>query len=74
LSNWLRSEDQSDSLDNLTRPNIRTWLASLTERNDGVRDLVHRRGVQAGIDDLQSHRFRHAFAHDFLVGGGQERA
>ena len=40
---------------------------------DGVRDLVHRLGVQAGIDDLHPHRFRHTFAHDFLVSGGQER-
>lgn len=40
---------------------------------DGVRDLVHRLGVRAGIDDLHPHRFRHTFAHDFLVSGGQER-
>ena len=31
------------------------------------------RGVMAGIDDLHPHRFRHTFAHDFLMGGGQER-
>ena len=31
------------------------------------------RGAQAGIDDLHPHRFRHTFAHDFLMSGGQER-
>ncbi len=31
------------------------------------------RGQQAGIEDLHPHRFRHTFAHDFLMNGGQER-
>lgn len=31
------------------------------------------RGVAAGIDDLHPHRFRHTFAHDFLMPGGKER-
>jgi integrase len=26
----------------------------------------------AGIDDFHPHRFRHTFAHDFLMSGGQE--
>lgn len=49
----------------------------LTQRGalstDGARDRIKIRGVQAGIADLHPHRFRHTFAHDFLMSGGQER-
>ena len=49
----------------------------LTQRGalspDGARDRVRIRGAMAGIDALHPHRFRHTFAHDFLVSGGQER-
>jgi site-specific recombinase XerD len=49
----------------------------LTQRGalsaDGARDRVKLRGQLAGIDDLHPHRFRHTFAHDFLMSGGQER-
>lgn len=49
----------------------------LTQRGaltpDGARDRIALRGQQAGIDDLHPHRFRHTFAHDFLMNGGQER-
>jgi site-specific recombinase XerD len=49
----------------------------LTQRGalspDGARDRVKLRGLMAGIDDLHPHRFRHTFAHDFLMSGGQER-
>ncbi len=40
---------------------------------DGVRELVKVRGTLAGVTDLHPHRFRHTFAHDFLINGGQER-
>lgn len=40
---------------------------------DGVRELVNIRGRMAGVEDLNPHRFRHTFAHDFLINGGQER-
>lgn len=40
---------------------------------DGVREVITRRGAQAGIEHLHPHRFRHTFAHDFLMNGGQER-
>lgn len=39
----------------------------------GVRDRMKVRGEQAGIPDLHPHRFRHSWAHDFLMSGGQER-
>lgn len=40
---------------------------------DGVREIIRARGEAAGIDGLHPHRFRHTFAHDFLMAGGQER-
>lgn len=40
---------------------------------DGVRERLKVRGAQAGIEDLHPHRFRHTFAHDYLMAGGQER-
>jgi site-specific recombinase XerD len=40
---------------------------------DGVREALNVRAAAAGIDDLHPHRFRHTFAHAWLVNGGQER-
>lgn len=40
---------------------------------DGVRARLELRGEQAGIPALHPHRFRHTWAHDFLMSGGQER-
>ncbi|MEP6816670.1 MAG: tyrosine-type recombinase/integrase [Marmoricola sp.] len=49
----------------------------LTQRGalspDGARERMKVRGAMAGIDDLHPHRFRHTWAHDFLMSGGQER-
>jgi len=49
----------------------------LTQRgalsSDTPRDRVKYRGELARIEDLHPHRFRHTFAHDFLMSGGQER-
>jgi len=49
----------------------------LTQRGalspDGARERMNVRGQQAGIADLHPHRFRHTWAHDFLINGGQER-
>jgi site-specific recombinase XerD len=49
----------------------------LTQRGalstDGARERVKIRGAMAGIEDLHPHRFRHTFAHDFLINGGGER-
>jgi site-specific recombinase XerD len=49
----------------------------LTQRGplsaDGARERVKIRGELAGIESLHPHRFRHTFAHDFLMAGGQER-
>lgn len=49
----------------------------LTQRGamsaDGARDRIRIRGEQAGVAGLHPHMFRHTFAHDFLMNGGQER-
>jgi integrase len=38
----------------------------------GIRELLERRGRQAGIPDLHPHQFRHTFAHEWLSMGGNE--
>lgn len=49
----------------------------LTQRGamtpDGVRERMKVLGKAAGIEGLHPHRFRHTFAHDYLMSGGQER-
>ena len=50
----------------------------LTQRGalstDGARERIRVRAEQAGLKDrMHPHRFRHTFAHDFLLHGGQER-
>jgi integrase len=38
----------------------------------GVYQVVEKRALLAGIEDLNPHRFRHTFAHQWLARGGQE--
>ncbi len=50
----------------------------LTQRGalstDGARERIKVRAEQAGLKDrMHPHRFRHTFAHDYLISGGQER-
>lgn len=40
--------------------------------SSGIAQALERRGIQAGVDDVHPHRFRHSFAHTWLVHGGQE--
>jgi site-specific recombinase XerD len=40
---------------------------------DGARERVRLLGDAAGIPNLHPHRFRHTWAHDYLMAGGQER-
>lgn len=40
--------------------------------DSGIRQMVQRRGEEAGIEHLHPHQFRHSFAHQWLSGGGQE--
>jgi site-specific recombinase XerD len=49
------------------------WLAprgALTSW--GIRQMLERRGEQAGVQDVHPHRFRGTFAHDWLLNGGSE--
>lgn len=38
----------------------------------GVGRMLKRRGQTAGVENLNPHRFRHTFAHQFLTNGGRE--
>ena len=38
----------------------------------GIRQMLNRRGRQAGIGEVHPHQFRHFFAHDWLASGGNE--
>lgn len=38
----------------------------------GIRQMLERRGIGAGIGPVSPHRLRHSFAHAWLVGGGEE--
>jgi len=38
----------------------------------GLAQMLERRGAQAGVADVNPHRFRHSFANDWLASGGQE--
>jgi site-specific recombinase XerD len=54
------------------RPEL--WLGKKGSMTDsGVRQMLERRAADAGIENLHPHRFRHTFAHRWLVEGGQEQ-
>jgi site-specific recombinase XerD len=38
----------------------------------GIRQMLERRGDQAGIEGMHPHLLRHSWAHLFLAGGGEE--
>lgn len=38
----------------------------------GIRQVLERRGLEAGIGPVSPHRLRHSFAHAWLAGGGEE--
>ena len=53
-------------------PNV--WIGKKGPMTDsGVRQMLERRGLDAGIEGLHPHRFRHTFAHRWLAEGGQEQ-
>ena len=49
------------------------WLGHRGALTDnGLLQMIRRRGVEAGIRGLFTHRFRHTFAHEMLADGMQE--
>jgi site-specific recombinase XerD len=49
------------------------WLTRLGPMTDsGIRQMVRRRGAEAGISDLHPHVLRHTFADSWLKAGGSE--
>jgi len=38
----------------------------------GIRQILRRRGAEAGLPDLHAHQLRHTFAHAWLAQGGGE--
>jgi integrase len=38
----------------------------------GVRQMIERRAIEAGIPHVHPHQLRHTFAHQWLAEGGQE--
>ena len=63
----MRSSHRWAHLDNL----LLTQRGGLSP--DGVRERMNVLAAKAGLDHLHPHQFRHTFAHDFLINGGQER-
>lgn len=53
------------------RPQL--WLGSRGPMTpSGIRQVLERRGLEAGIGAVSPHRLRHSFAHAWLAGGGEE--
>ena len=40
--------------------------------DNGIGQMIRKRGTQAGIDDLHPHVFRHTFAHEWRMAGGDD--
>jgi site-specific recombinase XerD len=58
----------------LARATDALWLGRLGPMTgSGVRQMMERRGHQAGIEGIHPHRFRHQFAHQWLAAGGAEQ-
>lgn len=50
------------------------WIGYKGALSDSaLRQMLERRGTDAGIPNVHPHRFRHTMAHRFLAAGGQEK-
>jgi site-specific recombinase XerD len=68
LSRYLRIREQHKDAH---RPELWLGLHGVVTDN-GVRQIVKKRGEQAGIENLHPHSLRHQFAHEWLSSGGNE--
>ncbi len=49
------------------------WVGKKGPLTDsGLRQILERRGLVAGVTNVHPHRFRHTYAHTWLAAGGQE--
>ena len=49
------------------------WLGKRGRLSDsGLRQMVHRRALEAGLGHIHPHQLRHSFAHQWLSQGGNE--
>lgn len=68
LGRYLRVRRQHREQD---RPQL--WLGARGPMTpSGIRQVLERRGIEAGIGAVSPHRLRHSFAHAWLAGGGEE--
>jgi site-specific recombinase XerD len=72
LDRYLRARAREHKLADI-EPRI--WLgennrAAMTA--NGIAQMIRRRGREAGIDGLHPHRFRHTFAHEWRMAGGDD--
>lgn len=50
------------------------WLGKKGVVTDsGIRQILERRALEAGVENVHPHRFRHTYAHAWLASGGQEQ-
>jgi site-specific recombinase XerD len=51
------------------------WLTRYgTMKETGLKNVIDRRGTQAGLGHIHPHQFRHTFAHQFRQNGGDDDA
>jgi site-specific recombinase XerD len=68
LDRYLRARAQHPWADE-----VWLWIGQKGRLTDsGIRQLLERRGVEAGIGPVNPHRFRHTFSHRWLASGGNE--
>ena len=69
LRKYIRARNRQSFAD---RPEL--WVGRKGPLTDsGLRQLLERRGADAGVAGVHPHRFRHTFAHTWLSAGGQEQ-
>jgi site-specific recombinase XerD len=70
VDRWLRARD--GHVQAKTSPML--WLGTQGRgfNDQALRQMLERRGEQAGVAGVHAHRFRHSFAHSYLADGGQE--